>query len=213
MNELKTILEPFLKFTKAGKCPPCQALTFVKTKHELLLNYLTNISFYLILKAQKSSVTTHPVIKRLAQYRQLLGQMESSQGNLLEQIKLILEADKRGEKLYNLLEQVAIKPSKKSKKPKNKQAIEPSMEDWELSEGSDNEFEVEDSAIPAKEGISKEDEKRAITYQIAKNKGLTPRRKKEQRNPRVKHRNKFRKAKIRRKGAVSIISKLIFSYL
>lgn len=45
-------------------------------------------------------------------------------------------------------------------------------------------------------------EKRAITYQIAKNKGLTPHRKKEQRNPRVKHRNKFRKAKIRRKGAV-----------
>jgi U3 small nucleolar RNA-associated protein 3 len=50
----------------------------------------------------------------------------------------------------------------------------------------------------------KEDEKRGITYQIAKNKGLTPRRKKEQRNPRVKHRNKFRKAKIRRKGQVSL---------
>ncbi|KAL3265910.1 hypothetical protein HHI36_010100 [Cryptolaemus montrouzieri] len=45
-------------------------------------------------------------------------------------------------------------------------------------------------------------EKRGITYQIAKNKGLTPHRKKEQRNPRVKHRNKFRKAKVRRKGAV-----------
>jgi U3 small nucleolar RNA-associated protein 3 len=44
--------------------------------------------------------------------------------------------------------------------------------------------------------------KRAITYKMAKNKGLTPHRKKEQRNPRVKHRNKFRKAKIRRKGAV-----------
>lgn len=31
-----------------------------------------------------------------------------------------------------------------------------------------------------------------------------PHRKKEQRNPRVKHRNKYRKAKIRRKGAVCI---------
>lgn len=46
--------------------------------------------------------------------------------------------------------------------------------------------------------------KRAITWQMAKNKGLTPHRKKEQRNPRVKHRNKFRKAKIRRKGQVSV---------
>lgn len=37
---------------------------------------------------------------------------------------------------------------------------------------------------------------------MAKNKGLTPHRKKEQRNPRVKHRMKYRKAVIRRKGAV-----------
>jgi Sas10 C-terminal domain. len=48
----------------------------------------------------------------------------------------------------------------------------------------------------------KEEVKRGITYQIAKNKGLTPHRKKEQRNPRVKHRNKFRKARICRKGQV-----------
>lgn len=44
--------------------------------------------------------------------------------------------------------------------------------------------------------------KRGINYQIAKNKGLTPHRSKEQRNPRVKHRMKFRKAKIRRKGQI-----------
>lgn len=47
-----------------------------------------------------------------------------------------------------------------------------------------------------------EDEKRAITYQISKNKGLTAYRRKELRNPRVKNRMKFRKAKIRRKGQV-----------
>jgi hypothetical protein len=44
--------------------------------------------------------------------------------------------------------------------------------------------------------------KRAIGYQIQKNKGLTPHRKKELRNPRVKHRMKYRKAKIRRRGQV-----------
>ena len=54
--------------------------------------------------------------------------------------------------------------------------------------------------IPEEE--SEEIGKRGINYQIAKNKGLTPHRPKEQRNPRVKHRNKFRKAKIRRKGAI-----------
>jgi len=47
-----------------------------------------------------------------------------------------------------------------------------------------------------------EAEKRAITYKIAKNKGLMPKRSKLQRNPRVKNRMKFEKAKKRRKGAV-----------
>lgn len=54
--------------------------------------------------------------------------------------------------------------------------------------------------------------KRGINYQIAKNKGLTPHRSKEQRNPRVKHREKFRKAKIRRKGAVREVRKELSKY-
>ena len=37
---------------------------------------------------------------------------------------------------------------------------------------------------------------------MSKNKGLTPHRKKDNRNPRVKHRKKYRKALIRRKGKV-----------
>lgn len=41
-----------------------------------------------------------------------------------------------------------------------------------------------------------------VPPQMAKNKGLTPKRKKIDRNPRVKHREKFRRAKIRRRGQV-----------
>uniref|UniRef100_A0A8B9HF98 UTP3 small subunit processome component n=1 Tax=Astyanax mexicanus TaxID=7994 RepID=A0A8B9HF98_ASTMX len=48
------------------------------------------------------------------------------------------------------------------------------------------------------------DAKRGITYQMAKNKGLTAKRKKIDRNPRVKHREKYRRAKIRRKGQVRL---------
>jgi U3 small nucleolar RNA-associated protein 3 len=44
--------------------------------------------------------------------------------------------------------------------------------------------------------------KRAASYDIIKNRGLTPHRKKENRNPRVKKREQFRKAVIKRKGAV-----------
>ncbi len=45
-------------------------------------------------------------------------------------------------------------------------------------------------------------DRRNAGYQIMKNKGLTRKRKKEVRNSRVKYRNKFEKAMVRRKGQV-----------
>ncbi len=45
---------------------------------------------------------------------------------------------------------------------------------------------------------------------MSKNKGLTPKRKKIDRNPRVKHREKFRRAQVRRKGQVSVIGFISF---
>jgi len=74
-------------------------------------------------------------------------------------------------------------------------------------DSSDSEAETE-AAPKAAEGddVGAEDgedeSRRSITFQIQKNKGLTPKRPKMQRNPRVKHRFKFERAKKRRKGAV-----------
>ena len=44
--------------------------------------------------------------------------------------------------------------------------------------------------------------KRAASYEIMKNRGLTPHRKKENRNPRVKKRHAYERALVRRKGQV-----------
>ncbi|XP_006815322.1 something about silencing protein 10-like isoform X2 [Saccoglossus kowalevskii] len=80
-------------------------------------------------------------------------------------------------------------------------------------------IEVTDLNITAATGIDPEElekmdpeTKRAITYEMAKNKGLTPKRKKSLRNPRVKHREKYRKAKIRRKGQVREVRKEVDRY-
>lgn len=78
----------------------------------------------------------------------------------------------------------------------------------ESSDSDDEELQKDGYKPPdvvANAVVSNEEEetgKRGINYQIAKNKGLTPHRPKEQRNPRVKHRMKFRKAKIRRRGQI-----------
>lgn len=72
-------------------------------------------------------------------------------------------------------------------------------------EMGDDSAEQEEMEQEDEDDVDESAKKRKITYQMAKNKGLTPHRKKEQRNPRVKHREKFRKALIRRKGAVRTV--------
>jgi U3 small nucleolar RNA-associated protein 3 len=95
--------------------------------------------------------------------------------------------------------------------------IKKTKKDDDLKESSDEEDGLMDSLKP-EDVVVKDDtnpttnaaaeydedgeEKRAITYKIAKNKGLMPKRSKLQRNPRLKNRVKFEKAQKKRKGAV-----------
>ena len=51
----------------------------------------------------------------------------------------------------------------------------------------------------------KENEKRGITYEMSKNKGLMPSRRKDQQNPRVRYKNKYTKKLKQRKGQVKLI--------
>lgn len=106
------------------------------------------------------------------------------------------EDDEEGRRIEREMEALL----KKVKQNEADEELEDEMGDEEDESAGQEEMEQEDE--------NDEDElakKRKITYQMAKNKGLTPHRKKEQRNPRVKHREKFRKALIRRKGAVRTV--------
>ena len=69
---------------------------------------------------------------------------------------------------------------------------------------SEEESEVEADISKQDEGVDGDDDeqRRSITYEMSKNKGLMPKRSKLQRNPRVKHRVKYEKAKVRRKGQI-----------
>ena len=90
------------------------------------------------------------------------------------------------------------------------------MDEKEASSSDESAVEDVEKAAPEElaplDGEEDGDERRGITYQIAKNKGLQPKRSKLQRNPRVKHRHKFEKAKIRRKGQVREVRKEVKKY-
>ena len=59
--------------------------------------------------------------------------------------------------------------------------------------------------MPEEEAEHKENEKRGITYEMSKNKGLMPSRRKDQQNPRVRYKNKYTKKLKQRKGQVNFL--------
>ncbi|XP_077582099.1 something about silencing protein 10 [Stigmatopora nigra] len=210
LTELKEQLFPLLEMVKDGRIPPGKGADYLKTKQQLYLNYCTNISFYVGLKAKRIPAHNHPVIERMLTYRNLINELSSVDARLEPQYKKLLAAWKE--------EGIPSKPV--AKKKVSAKAVAKTMvdSDTDMDEEEALRFyhEVEGRLKLKKENKQRKEEnekvngvgeldpegKRSITYQMFKNKGLTPKRKKIDRNPRVKHREKYRRAKIRRKGQV-----------
>ncbi|XP_060531611.1 something about silencing protein 10 [Cylas formicarius] len=203
---IRDYLYPVIQKHQNGDIPRTKAVEFVENHYQLICNYLGNIYMYLLLKNSKQ-LKNHPVIKRLYQYRQLIAQLGPVFDEIIKpQIEVLLQ-----EKVEPLEEIKGTTTKEKNKKSrKSSENVEPPNKKLRAEKSSAKNkhvtFELEESGLKEHvEDVEKEAEdtgKRAITYQIAKNKGLTPHRKKEFRNPRVKHKLKYRKAIIRRKGAV-----------
>ncbi|KAL0978691.1 hypothetical protein UPYG_G00173960 [Umbra pygmaea] len=208
LAELKDELQPLLKMVNNGQIPPGKGANYLKTKQLVYLNYCTNISFYLVLKAKRVPAHNHPVIERLLTYRNLINEMGEVDARLAPQLRKLLSAERK---------------NKATRKPAgNKRVMLSEEPDTDLDEDAALDFyrKVEErlklkkkgKTLQAKDGLEDVEDyeeweedpnaKRGITYQMAKNKGLTPKRKKINRNPRVKNRERFRRAIIRRKGQV-----------
>ncbi|XP_063701827.1 something about silencing protein 10 [Culicoides brevitarsis] len=218
LEESETLLTPFLDYCKENLVEEIPVIKFVKTFNSLLLNYSNNVSFYLLLKSKRVPIKNHPVVKRLVQVRKLIEQLnERYQDIVRPQIEAFLEDLKAN----NVKGITTLKPQNtKSKKMLN--IMKPFEEDniseeeeidedepkmKKLRTEDDEEGMEVDEKDAEEEGDEEEMGKRSITYQMSKNKGLHQRKKPENRNPRVKNKNKYRKAVIRRKGSVREVRK------
>lgn len=220
LSELKNELQPLMQMVKDGKIPAGKGADYLKTKQQLYLNYCTNISFYLVLKAKRIPAHNHPVIERLLTYRNLINELGGVDARLAPEFRQLLAG---GEKTKATGKQAEGKKSKVSNRKEKESGGAVHEGEGESDSDLDDEEalqfyrEAEERLTLKRKSNKPQDEmmeenedeeetdpnaKRGITYQMAKNKGLTPKRKKIDRNPRVKHREKFRKAKIRRKGQV-----------
>ncbi|NXO19034.1 SAS10 protein, partial [Oriolus oriolus] len=241
LMEIKDELHPLLQMVRDGTIPQGKGTRYLQTKYHLYLNYCANISFYLVLKSKRMPVHSHPVIERLVAYRNIINDLAAVDQKLSPQVRMLLRNyyDKKEEKLRkeNKFSVFLTMDGKKNKPkcasaPVNGQAAAAasaeSSDESELDEEAalkyykkmeeklalkrrraGDECVFEEAAVSEGEDPSK---KRGVTYQMIKNKGLTPKRRKIDRNPRVKHREKFRRAKIRRKGQVREVRRELHRY-
>ncbi|KYO31925.1 something about silencing protein 10 [Alligator mississippiensis] len=227
LAELKDKLHPLIQMVKNGIIPQGKGSHYLETKYHLYLNYCANISFYLVLKSKRMPVHRHPVIERLVTYRNLINDLSIVDQKLSAEIELLLKefpsekeiaAGKKEPTL--LLQRTACKTKPKTlRETSNGQAAAKELTDdsdfdeeaalkyyMEMEEKVKLKRKKRERQNTIEEPVLEEEEdpnkKRGVTYQMVKNKGLAPKRKKADRNPRVKHREKFRRAKIRRKGQV-----------
>lgn len=209
LTESKDMLIPALELLKSVEFPNHPLVDFIESRNQLIINYCTNISFYLMLKAKRVKVKNHPLVKRLIQFRQLICQLDDIYEYVVKpQLEILLaEADDNDEDvdespklkmLQNLKIQLEGNGANEGTSEEGDDVVQP-LFTHKYSSESEGEKEVDKMAIDDDEDALK---KRQITRQIAKNRGLTATKRRELRNPRVKNKIKFRKAVIRRKGAV-----------
>uniref|UniRef100_UPI00358ECD00 something about silencing protein 10 n=1 Tax=Myxine glutinosa TaxID=7769 RepID=UPI00358ECD00 len=215
---LRDELCPLIDFLAEKRIPTGKGADFLQTKYHLYFNYCVNIMFYLALKGQRS-LGSHPVIDRLLQYRNLVNNIAETENESLklEIHKLLANPPKLPEPSPMTAIDTATLGSKsgggtvKQKVNEEEEALN-YYEEMVRKLKERREMKERNVEQPNIETQTPNDGKRKINYQIAKNKGLTPKRRKLDRNPRVKHREKFRRALIRRKGQVRNVRQEIYAY-
>ena len=197
-------------------------LEFLTVKRKFLLDFLMTIAFYLSIINNEFAETSgedykvlkgHPCIARLKKYEKMLENYEDGEGNYFMIDDLIETQIEMGE------EMVVEEPVE----AKNIEIEEPEPEKIESTDQMTHLLsKIEEKltkksktkaqklgksmilAAAAADDDGREDaDKREITREMAKNKGtVLSKKKKIDRNPRVKFRQKFKKAKVRQKGQI-----------
>ena len=92
LSEIRSRLAPLLAELRAGKLGTQQGVSYLEAKHVLLMHYVANLVFYLLLKAEGKPVKEHPVIGRLIEIRGYLEKARVIDKKLKYQIEKLLMA-------------------------------------------------------------------------------------------------------------------------
>ncbi|CAF0808794.1 unnamed protein product [Rotaria sordida] len=212
-DDLKIYLLPFIQLvidtSSLEEFHSYSGWQFILSIIELYLTYCSYLSLYLMMKSTDLNISKHPIINDIEQYRKLCQlvneNFQSMKSDLLKLCELLQEKKlKINQSSVSKQNQLISKPHLIMNngislpiKTTNGTVAKPSLRE-RMMKRREEKMNIE-TEIELKED---KPQKRGITYEIEKNKGLTTKRKKEYRNPRVHHRNKYARALIKRKSRV-----------
>lgn len=203
MTELHKTLLPIYRLIKNGRIPNSIAADFIVNKTKLFLMYASHLSFYFALKSQRLPIDNHPIVKNILQFRNLCKQITPIDESLDEEVRFLVESIEMGHQLSFRKEKLDAIGKKIKKSVKfGRDLVKADRNKLVFDDGVDSESDKE---MAMQHEITENDQsvdKRAVNYEILKNKGLTPKRDKMYRNPRVRNRVKSRKAMIKYKSIV-----------
>eukprot|EP00808_Paulinella_micropora_P001967 g82171.t1 len=91
----KKIVAPLHKKLEEGALDTKNGLALLETQLQLLLSYLSQIAFYILMKASGQSIAGHPLIERLIYCRVLIEKMRPLEKKFKYQIDKLLDRAKR----------------------------------------------------------------------------------------------------------------------
>jgi U3 small nucleolar RNA-associated protein 3 len=199
---------------------------FVLSLLELYLTYCSYLSLYLTMKSTDNNPLKHPIVQDIEQYRKLCqivnDDFQSMKSDLLRLCEILQERKRKISQLSlssqqesiarpHLVMSNGISLSKKTAVcHQGETTLEKNNHRLYFQNGTTPNGTLRERMMKKKEQRERlesemeqkhdvdEPEKRGITYAMEKNKGLTAKRKKEYRNPRVRNRNKYARALVKR---------------
>lgn len=94
--EVKQKISPLIDLARSKKLLTKEGLSLFDTKNQLLLSYLSYLSYYVLLKTHGISIASHPVVERLIESRLLLQKIRPIEVALKPQLEKLLQMAREG---------------------------------------------------------------------------------------------------------------------
>lgn len=92
LDAVRSNVQAFTRKIKQNKLPTAEGMTYLETKHLLLLNYCQSIVYYTLRKAKGLSIEDHPVVRSLVEIRLFLEKIRPIDKKLDYQVQKLIKA-------------------------------------------------------------------------------------------------------------------------